>query len=735
MKNRAPPVRAQVDVIAQDTFRHQLHLLKDPSNEYVSSTCQWKSPTWNYDEREGGAINWAYALENGRTLMDPEYSELLDSLRRFEWSRYCDCRDGEAAKFSGASTFFTGIRYIANWMVMNSYMNFAELTPQAFSEFVEDFSLLKMLEEVEESQLADAATPDDEDAAEFIDADEEDESFGFIYRAIHVWRWLWKQSTALARAHIPVMLEDPLSGRTSLSIAKQLCKKGGEVTLPLPDEVALPITNCAHVWLDVRAADIIRLHKLYMFELLLTQGGVDEYSFIDAQTSARLNSFEFSCEGASAVPWHEPIKSVLTEIGQSRVRKYYSVPSERVRNLVDALVGACAIVIHSESAFRTGELRDIPFRAKAISGLPSSITKKTSVSGLNELFYVESVRSKGLLVPKLEQWLVGARPTGTEFVPGPVRAIQILEELLAPWRELSGSPMAQKYLFLAKRSGHSLPLKASSIVAMSAATIRAMQRKFISIHVDLSGLPDFGSLNESLAKFRDTRGACILPRQWRTTFAVYMIRVDRRMLPVVQQHFRHMDVAMTDSGYVGANPQHIREQNSQRARAAAQFMYAALTGFEPVAGRIAKLIDEYQEELRAVGAGGSANPTVDELQLFCEERNIRVFDSPHGNCFIGLRPVEARCHKQSGTNSWRVKTPNFGMQMPDVCNGCACFGVDLNHADFHINRYVSSEKAWLSAKQMGLTQGFRVIQERAETSKKILRTLRVAIPIVKLDSP
>jgi hypothetical protein len=87
---------------------------------------------------------------------------------------------------------------------------------------------------------------------------------------------------------------------------------------------------------------------------------------------------------------------------------------------------------------------------------------------------------------------------------------------------------------------------------------------------------------------------------------MYVVRTDRRMIPAIALQFKHVSVAMTESAYLGNNASILREAKSQQARAAAAFMYRCLTGKEPVAGRVAKLIDEYRPIIVKIAGSASA---------------------------------------------------------------------------------------------------------------------------------
>jgi hypothetical protein len=359
---------------------------------------------------------------------------------------------------------------------------------------------------------------------------------------------------------------------------------------------------------------------------------------------------------------------------------------------------------------------------------------KRSISGMTELFFLRSLLKKGHTTPIQEDWLAGARPIGSPFIPGPVKAIWCLQRLFDSWRGIASDEVS-RWLLVNMRSSHALPVNGTSIVHSSSSVIRTAQRNFISRNVDLSMLPDKSKLGEDLTLYRDSKGQCLQTYQWRKSYAMYVIRTDRRMTAAIATQFKHASVAITEEAYFSNNPDLLRERNSQQSRAAARFMYQRMVGEEPSAGRVAKLFDKYADLIREVIGDTNSPEGIKQLQEWCERRNIRAFWSPPGKCFISVAPLESECHKVAGTLHWSVREPNFGTRTPDLCAGCACFGIDLEHSDFWMERYVENATAWRDVKQTKLAPGFRVIRHRAEVAENILRLLAVELPSLPTRKP
>jgi hypothetical protein len=718
----------QLKAAAKSRASEALHHLKYPDNEFVSASSRWKDPRWRLTDRNEGNLNWELMLPDGSTLLDKRHRLLLQSTKRLIWSLMHEPIDRDALPPSSAANILSASRPILLWMIKTRRNSFSELTVGAFEEFMDDWiSAALQTPRFDESGAGGDVALDEEDIDDEND-DESELSFTSLYNTLKVWKAIWTQGPALVRSGTPTMPEDPLQNRSVLSVTNETVAFVVRVTPPLPDEVALPIMNEAHRWLGVRADDVIRLHVQCMTAIKVLGEGNPNATFTRKKHADVFPTFHFSVEQGATEPWHRPLSIIrVPKQRKNRVVYYYCLPAEEVRRLVDALYGACLITVNSESGVRPGELRTVVSGTEK-SGEPESIEKRLSKSGLIELFYVLGKRKKGLKNPVPDEWLLGARPVGSTYVPNPVRAIEVLELLFAPWRELCPDSEAGQLLCVGKRSGGSLPVKGSSVFRPSNFKLLNTQRKFIEDFVDLSDIPDRSTLNENLVPYRETKGHCIIATQWRKTYAMYVVRTDRRMIPAIATQFHHLHVAMTELAYIGNNPQILRETKSQQSRAAAGFMYRFIVGGEPAAGRVAKLIEEFRPTILSI-VGDGANPSgLSNLHMWCEDRGIRAFDSPHGICFIALSPCQAECQLAAGTAHWSNTAPNFERREPSLCASCSVFGVDTDHSDFWVNRYIENSTAWLQAKKRGLSKGFRVMQERASTAANMLRVLRIPLP-------
>lgn len=698
----------------------------------VSSVSFFEDLQWYLDDANGSCINWDVELLDGSRFSSPQHAVLLTACRKFVWSRMKDPREGNVIKPSSAVLESIQVKQLASWMVTKNHYDFSTLDADAFDEYAEYC--------VAEVENFDVDIDNEDEDLDIESGAEENEDDGVVWRHLFrrfsIWARIWGQRSALALAQVKPPSSDPLQGRSAHKLASDIATFVMRRIPPLPDEVAIPIMNEAHRWIGVRADDVIRLHKFYMDTIQgwripgkpILSGSIQKWH------ADQLGTFHFSVEPGSDKPWHPPIRAEVQEDlskHKDGPRLKYTFPTQEVRDLVDKVRGGSILVIHGETGMRIGEVAKLPAGENSSTGSHNAIEVRRSKTGLNEHFYLLSALEKHAEAPRRDEWLSGSRPVGSEYVPGPFRAVHVLEKLLAPWRERSSNPKATAALIVNTANGAGLPRDDIRINSTSRKSLQKMLQKWIEQCVDLSNLPDKSKLDEDLTRYRKTKGRCIKTHQWRKSFAMYVVRTDRRMIPAVSTHFKHMSVAITEQAYISNNPDLLRDRDSQQARAAAAFMYQAVTGKAPVAGRIAKLIEEHAAMLSEVIGRRHGVGAIDKLEDWCASLRIRVFSSPHGKCFIGLKPVEAKCHEIGGTAHWSNSKPNFKTREPDVCAGCGCFGVDIDHAEFWVNRYLENQTAWQQAKSRGLSAGFRVIQERAAQSANMLNALKIELPNIE----
>ncbi|WP_098734640.1 hypothetical protein [Azospirillum palustre] len=596
-----------------------------------------------------------------------------------------------------------GIRDLCAWMVETHRHSFSDLDGDASEEFVE--------------YLGSQRAPEG--------GDESDEGQMLYYKALRplkVWVHLWNQADALRDAGIPAPPEAPLSGQSARRRALQITGDPNYAGFqPLPDEVALPIMEAAQRFIGVPAEDLLRLRNACRTE----HARCVRVGLLPLAARKMVNrvakEFEFSVIPGDRESWF-----VMPKQREGRDFGYLFV----VNRLLSDLRAAGVIVLQSHTGMRINEICGILGGTNDDTGLPACISSRRSKTGLNELFYVNGTLAKTVETPVAEEWLLGSRPVGSASVPPPVRAISVLERLCAPLRDANVTTL----IVGAANGGGSFTLGAEGDGMLpSVPALRRTQRDFVEKHVDLSGLPDANQWQENLAGYRDSRGTCLKTHQWRSTFASYVVGVDRRMTAAVAQHFRHLSLAMTEQGYIRNRPELREELDAARAQKTAKFFWSAARGDAPTTGEFSYVVDEHRGEVEAVTEGKSVREAIGALATWCTENDLRLWFSAPGKCFIEHSPPDALCHKVAGTSRWTNHEPNYAASDPNTCASCKCFAVDGEHVEFWRNRYVENQKAWKWAVASGCERDFRVAKARADQSAAILQRLQEPIPTLEID--
>lgn len=252
----------------------------------------------------------------------------------------------------------------------------------------------------------------------------------------------------------------------------------------------------------------------------------------------------------------------------------------------------------------------------------------------------------------------------------------------------------------------------------SGALLRGTKR-FIFSEVDLSHLPDNNVHDEDLGMYRDSRGLCIRTHQGRKTFAAYILEARTSLLRAVSEHFKHMNVAMTEGGYFPAVSRLRGDAEAMRFAQSVAFFTEAIQG-KKVYGRMGEVIERYfgGKEWRDSKSLGELERKVAEL---VQVHDLRIFFSSHGNCLIRAKPLDSRCRAATDTVSWQATTPDYSARSPGLCAGCGCFAMDSAHRPFWENRVHSMTVVVNAVSTEQQSREFRVHQLRLEQATNVLK--------------
>lgn len=704
---------------------------------WVSAVSQWTDRKWIFDGKAIGSNKntvtciWDFELLDGSTLFDQQHSRLLHDARSFLWSLYSDRRNGRALKPSAVGTVFHGLRQLLKWMVENNYAGFDELDNRAserYCDWLVDFyaaasnETFDELDNIVANDIARGEPPEDD-----LDAGEQHaiktqsistndiegvdcEDIGGVTattfsHSLTIWRYLWEQRVAMSRVGIKTIQEAPFSGRSPSTVAVELAPKLTRRIPPIPDAVAIALMNAAHKFIATAADDVTKALE-GLFPIRHTSR---------AEIAEFFQNFRFSLRKDNHVPWHEPFETP----GTSSV--------EVLRRLTDDLVDACVIIAQAETGMRIGELSALPAGLNEQTGLPVCVTKRPSKSGMLDLYYLKSKLNKLRPKPVDEEWLLAAAPRGTKELPDAVRAIVVLQNLLTPLRALA-EPDVGQYLLITLGVPRGFPTSSAGVTEPNNHLLRLGQKSFAKSYVEWSEI----GMSEETRPYIESQGRCIRPHQWRKTYAVYVFQVDKRMLPAIARQFKHLSLAMTEGAYVGTSASLVAGVADFNRNLTTEFFLSNVRGTaSKQEGRLAKLMAQYQPELRKIVEGmdsSSARAAIDE---WCSNRDMKIFFHGYGKCIPAVAPLQAECHKRAGTVHWANNAPNFSRREPSICTGCYLFLSDKTDIDHWKQRYTENMSIWMQEDKQGRGNEYRVAKTRADQAKIFLVNLGAPIPLLE----
>lgn len=729
----ALPKRSITSTLAASAQGRGILNLPDPSRAWVSSRSRFGDEIWWLDiatpgQSDGaGRLDWGFVVADGLLFSHQSFETLRDTLRRFVWSLFCERVNGLPLTGGSVLKVQTGVSALVRWMFRNDYVELSELNSSASEEYLEDIqeeykkSILTEPRPSVTEQVAELASENEESA---VGMDDVEIGQGHLRPRLQIWAHLWGQREVMLRFGQDALPEAPFSGRSVRSLSDELATKVEGWIPPVPDEVALPVMREARRWLYERADDIVALHDMYLDAYDESDGYVEAYR---TQLAGKIfEKFAFSADKSTGNAWRGPVAAgSRSALSRSGWRQPYLKAPEVLRALIEDLCAACVIVIQSEAGLRVNEMCGLRAGSSSVGSIAYCIKQRVSKTGLNENFFLQGLLSKLQNGPREVEWLLGSRPTDSTELPAPVRAVWVLERLYKKLRERTPIEGLRDALIVRFTATRGYPRSGVSIGRMTTVELRLLQRQFVGNNVDLSALSDRNKNGEDLAKYRDTNGACLLTHSWRKTFALHMFRTDSRMTPAIAQQFHHLSLAMTEEGYLGTDPTLLEVIDSVHQEQSALIFYEFVNGERPAAGRMAKLVDEYREELADLLKGTSREEGLQATRRWAVREDFRIWFSNHGKCFFKVAPNKSRCHELGDSKHWANSEPNFAFRTPDACLGCPLYAVDHEHEVFWRTRLLENIR-WLNAGSA--RGGARMVAEfRVRQSRAVLRAIGVEI--------
>ncbi len=597
---------------------------------------RWEDATWRFRVTTAGSgsgtfsMNWAIPLAEGgpadgpqeTLLTSPAHAALLQAWRTVLWTLVTDSSDGAPRKGSISSKLSTGLRRLTPWMVATGRLDLGGLDRAGLKAYLATLTPSRVeRDEDDGAERADArAGGDDGGAASDITAEA-------MTTYVAPFAWAYACRGALARASLPHAVEDPLSGASVLDVAKTLSTRVAQQTAELPDETFIAAVNAAASMLD----------EPWLEPLVALADLLPGLAASDQEARCR----EFASRELEVDPL-EP-------------------PREVVRDAISRVRAACQTLVQSLSALRLSELCGIPAGERVgNAGLPGCVVLERTFDDEYELLLLDASLFKHTTSSEPATWVLGLRPTGSDYLPPPVRAIDVLERLDAGWRRMSG--VGTLLISFTKASG--LPLSADDVGEPLGGGVRRWQRLWMEERGCLS---------------RDQR---FHTHMWRKTFARYMIRVSSELLPAISHHLKHLSVAMTEVGYCRPDPGTRRLIEDARVEEAGSVILGVITGRTRIEGPVAAEIRQLGVELGRRFANRPPERIAEDVVAEVKERRIGLYGDDVGWCVF--RGESARCHvlADDPTPALFRLAPAFARRGPEVCQGCRNFAIGDEHLGF-----------------------------------------------------
>ncbi|NYD89181.1 hypothetical protein [Sphingomonas melonis] len=682
-----------------------VHAQDASQDGWVSSSSKWTDSMWKLDSPT------ARMRDSDCTIVwDDDIPACVTAcLKVLAWSMLVKRPTGKPMALSNFSRLGQKLKYLGRWMAWRNHADFGTITRTAVQVYRKD--------------LVDQLATDDDGKPREVDVET-----GTVAGYLLLLQYIYEQGPQLTRRGVRAIPIAPFEGSSAWETASSIVPEIEGFTPALPDEVVLPIVHQAHSWLGTPARDILRMQAICIEER--------ERGRSDLATTRtirkRLEEFEFGSIEPGGPAWHPPFRDYLLaytdrpDDTRSNTTEYYGL--DLVRRLISNLCAACVIVVRYQSGVRHGEI--FSFKpGVGDDGLPVCVKIEGSLTGAYDMFFVEGVITKGWDHPTDTRWLLAGRLSGDPELPDAVRALVILSELGRPWREWAMDEVASGSLLI-QIGTKGLPRSPGLIRPLSSEQLAEMMKDFIEDRVDLSMLD---AADERLAEYVRTRGRSVQSRQWRKTWANWMIRVDKRLLPAISQQFHHQSIIMTEEGYIGKDAMQLGLVESAAMSRAVSFMRRAIDGDKHVGGAMRKAVQEDLGDLRHQLAGISGAERNAGIETWLVRRDVRPWFSPHGICFVGLTPTRSRCHEAAGTTDWLASAPAFAHRTPRMCSGCAAFAIDEDDLPFWIERYLENRAIWDDAVSRHMEDTYVVAEERWKQSVAVLQSLGVDIATLKAE--
>jgi hypothetical protein len=647
------------------------------NNLRVSDFSSWRDRIWYFvnpvdgQNQANSQIDWLIGLGDGEVLTQPQWSTLLGEFRAFTYSIVHSPASGHSVSVGRMKLLGLALEELGVFMAelgLDSLACIDSSTSWEFVEFLEDSYTSRNKVIGRDRKLVHSA----------------------MMRILEWMPLIWAQRDAMEELGFSSFSERPFDGKAPFDVVSgDLGLKRTGRLRPIPDHVAFPVMNAAYRMCGVPADDVARLQAATLEELSHDPKGTrknlpEEYS----HARRLIMDFAFSTLPGEVGPWRSEVNEVEPRTlidGRDVVLE----PIQSLRHLVVSITAAACISFQAGTGLRAHEFCSLEDTSGSSEVDPSCLSHRLSKDGRIECFYVKGMTAKGGPRRQVE-WLVGSRPAGSKYVPPTVQALRVLKVLLDPWRKLWG----KNKLLLSFTNARGLPRSSESIGPMTACRLTYLQKEFVHECVDLS------HLSPAMADEFVLRKA-LRAHRWRTTFALNLYSFSPSLISGLRDHFKHMNDAVTLTGYIGTDASLIEVCDSTRTLVNARLLIAFSNGEIPIMGSMSKLVEKYGPTLKAA-IDAMAGETLEERAVeFVFEQDLQIWGWDYGRCFLSFLPQHSACHDKKGTPSFLRTAPALDFRSPDTCSGCQCFAILPEHLPAWRNRLAKSTAILEAARQVG----------------------------------
>lgn len=655
-----------------------------PKYDFSKQVWMLDNPTPGQRARNSIA-NWNIELQNGTVLTDEVNARLLSELQAFVRSMLEEPDEGIRMAPGTVYSKLQALVELANFMISRHLRSLSEITSEISWEYVDYIE-----DEYEEGNG-------------FIGRPRE-LTYASAYRLLLPLSQIYAQRKAMRRAGVSTIPEPPFDGRSTneVVIGDMGLQQSGKL-IPVPDDIAIPALARAFTWVTVGARDVLNLQS----EVL------DYYQRLprkeaNAAARKRIATYTFSVDPRTGLPWHRQIELDSRRMLDGRTVGLSLI--QGVRRLVLELVAACTVCIQGGTGIRAHELLGLVSGRSKPGILPNCVTTRASSDGLMELFLVKGITAKRSIAAT--EWLFGSRPLGTFALPAPVAAIDVLQDLLEPWRTMGGLGS----LLVSFKAARGLPKSSESIGMFTAATLTNLQKEFA-----IAACTESGAMSEQKAR---QEGRKMRAHRWRPTFAQFVFRTSPRLLISLRDHFKHISELVTGEGYVGNDAKLLEDLESERMQDTAKMLLEISLGKRVGAGSVQHLIDRYRNVLAQQIRKMEGDTDEEKAMAFIKQNDIRIWNGIYASCFMNLLPQKSKCNEISGIPVSVRASPDYGTRSPGVCASCGCCLIRSEHRDFWQERLQANQIILEQETHLGAFDAKRSIAaKRVKQCKSILSSL------------